>query len=70
MKRLQLRFKTAEGNKKNLVLSYVKSDLDQKVTQEAMEKISASKIFEKDTVELYKEILGAKYIERVETEVF
>lgn len=70
MKRLQLRFKTAEGNKKNLVLSYVKSDLDQKITQEAMEKISASKIFEKDTVELYKEILGAKYIERVETEVF
>lgn len=70
MKRLQLRFKTAEGNKKNLVLSYVKSDLDQKITQEAMEKISASKIFEKDTVELYKEILGAKYIERIETEVF
>ncbi|APU72140.1 DUF2922 domain-containing protein [Companilactobacillus crustorum] len=45
MKRLQLKFKTAEGNKKNLVLSYVKSDLDQKITQEAMEKISASKIF-------------------------
>jgi Protein of unknown function (DUF2922). len=70
MKKLQLRFKTAEGNKKNLVLNYVKADLDPSVVKTAMQKIQASKLFEKDTVELYQEILGAKYIDRTETEVF
>lgn len=70
MKKLQLRFKTAEGNKKNLVLSYVKADLDPSVVKTAMQKIQASKLFEKDTVELYQEVLGAKYIDRTETEVF
>lgn len=70
MKKLQLRFKTAEGNKKNLVLSYVKADLDPSVVKTAMQKIQASKLFEKDTVELYQEVLGAKYIDRTETEAF
>ena len=69
MKKLQLRFKTANGNKKNLVLSYVKDDLDKAVVKTAMDKISASKLFEKNTVELYQEVLGAKYVERIETEV-
>ena len=67
MKKLQLKFKTAEGHKKNLVLNYVKDDLTEKDSKAAMEKISASKLFEQNTIQLYSEVLGASVIERTET---
>lgn len=67
MKKLQLRFKTAEGHKKNLVLNYVKADLTPEEVKAGMSKISTSSLFEQNTVQLYKEILGASYIERIET---
>jgi Protein of unknown function (DUF2922). len=51
-------------------LSYVKADLDPTTVKTAMEKISASKLFEKSTIQLYQEITGAKYVERVENKVF
>lgn len=70
MKKLQLRFKTAEGDKRNFVLNYVKDNLDENTVHQAMDKISASKLFEKDTVELYQEVVDAKYIDRTETKVF
>ncbi|CAJ1180154.1 DUF2922 domain-containing protein [Companilactobacillus paralimentarius] len=70
MKRLQLKFKTADGHSKNLVLSYVKADLDPETVKTAMGKISASKLFEKGAIQLYQEITGAKYVERVENKVF
>jgi len=70
MKKLQLRFKTSEGSKRNLVLNYVKSGLDENTVRQAMDKISASKLFERVGVELYKEVLDAKYIDRTETKVF
>lgn len=67
MKKLQLRFKTAEGHKKNLVLNYVKADLTPEEVKVGMDKISASKLFEQNTVQLFQEVLGASYIERIET---
>ncbi|WP_338216181.1 DUF2922 domain-containing protein [Companilactobacillus muriivasis] len=67
MKKLQLRFKTAEGHKKNLVLNYVKADLTPEEVKAGMDKISASKLFEQNTVQLFQEVLGASYIERIET---
>ncbi|ALB29614.1 MULTISPECIES: DUF2922 domain-containing protein [Companilactobacillus] len=67
MKKLQLRFKTAEGHKKNLVLNYVKADLTPEEVKAGMAKISASKLFEQNTVQLFQEVLGASYIERIET---
>ena len=67
MKKLQLRFKTAEGHKKNLVLNYVKADLTPEEVKAGMDKISASKLFEQNTVQLFEEVLGASYIERIET---
>ncbi|MFD1418340.1 DUF2922 domain-containing protein [Companilactobacillus keshanensis] len=70
MKRLQLSFKTAAGKKHDLVLNYIKDDLDPLAVKSAMDKITASKIFEKDTVQLYSEVLSAKYVERTETEIF
>lgn len=70
MKKLQLRFMTADGKKKNLVLNYIKDELKSEVVKGAMEKISASNLFEKDSIQLYKTAADAKYIERVETEIF
>ncbi|WP_129045461.1 DUF2922 domain-containing protein [Companilactobacillus metriopterae] len=70
MKKLQLSFKTAEGKSKNLVLNYVKDDLDAQTVKDAMSKISASKLFEKDDIKLYQEAASAKYIERVEKVIF
>ena len=67
MKKLQLSFKTAEGHKKNLVLNYVKADLTPEEVKAGMDKISASKLFEQNTVQLFQEVLGASYIERIET---
>ncbi|WP_334332081.1 MULTISPECIES: DUF2922 domain-containing protein [unclassified Companilactobacillus] len=70
MKKLQLKFKTADGKNKDLVLSYVKDGLDKDTVREAMNKIQASKLFEKNTYQLYNEILGAKYVDREESTIF
>ncbi|MFH5810743.1 DUF2922 domain-containing protein [Companilactobacillus sp. FL22-1] len=70
MKKLQLRFKTAADHKKNLVLNYVKDDLTPEQVKAGMDKISASRLFEQNSIQLYKELLGASYIERNETKVF
>lgn len=70
MKKLQLSFKTAAGKRRDLVLNYVKDDLDPLVVKNAMDKITASKIFEKDTVQLFTEVASAKYVQRTETEIF
>ncbi|MFC6322601.1 DUF2922 domain-containing protein [Companilactobacillus baiquanensis] len=70
MKKLQLSFKTAAGKRRDLVLNYVKDDLDPVLVKSAMEKITASKIFEKDTVQLFSEVVSAKYVQRTEKEIF
>ncbi|APX71912.1 DUF2922 domain-containing protein [Companilactobacillus allii] len=67
MKKLQLTFKTAEGHKKDLVFNYVREDLDAPTVKKAMDEIIASKLFEKNSVQLYTEVVAAKYVERVET---
>jgi len=70
MKKLQLVFKTAAGKRRDLVLNYIKDDLDPLAVKSAMDKITASKIFEKDTVQLFTEVVSAKYVQRTETEIF
>lgn len=70
MKKLQLKFKTADGKNKDLALSYVKDGLDEKTVKEAMDKIQTSKLFEKNTIQLYNEVLGAKYVDREESTIF
>lgn len=70
MKKLQLKFKTADGKNKDLALNYVKDGLDEKTVKEAMDKIQASKLFEKNTIQLYNEVLGAKYVDREESTIF
>ncbi|KRK78982.1 DUF2922 domain-containing protein [Companilactobacillus nodensis] len=70
MKKLQLTFKTAKGQKRNLVLNYVSAELDTPTVRKAMDKIVASQLFEKDTVQLYTKVVGAKYVERTETSLF
>lgn len=70
MKKLQLTFKTAKGQKRNLVLNYVSAELDTPTVRKAMDKIVASQLFEKDAVQLYTKVVGAKYVERTETSLF
>ncbi|WP_125762873.1 DUF2922 domain-containing protein [Companilactobacillus hulinensis] len=70
MKKLQLTFKTAEGHKKDLVFNYVREDLDAPTVRKAMDAIIASKLFEKNSVQLYSEVVAAKYVERIETGLF
>lgn len=70
MKKLQLTFKTSKGQKRNLVLNYVRDDLDTPTVRKAMDKIVASQLFEKDGVKLYTKVSAAKYVERTETHLF
>lgn len=70
MKRLQLGFKTEAGKNSNFMLNYAKDNLDEDTIKQAMDKIIASKLFEKDSIQLYAKQSFAKYIERNETPVF
>ncbi|WP_125589912.1 DUF2922 domain-containing protein [Companilactobacillus jidongensis] len=70
MKKLQLTFKTAKGQKRNLVLNYVSADLDTPTVKKAMDKIVASQLFEKEGIQLYSKVVAAKYVERTETHLF
>ncbi|WP_125567030.1 DUF2922 domain-containing protein [Companilactobacillus insicii] len=70
MKKLQLTFKTSKGQKRNLVLNYVRDDLDTPTVRKAMDKIVASQLFEKDGIKLYMQVSAAKYVERTETHLF
>lgn len=70
MKKLQLSFKAKSGKKNNLQLSYVNENLDQTTTKAAMEKIMASKLFQKYDFPIYDYAVGAKYIDRQETVIF
>lgn len=69
MKKLQLTFRAKSGKKNNLSLNYVKENLDSATTKTAMEKILSSNLFQKDGIQLFEEIVGAKYIERTENPV-
>lgn len=70
MKQLQLNFKTGEGKNKKLMINYFKDDLNPDAVKSAMQEISQAKVFVKDSVELYHEPVGAKYITRTEETIF
>ncbi|MCH4171624.1 MAG: DUF2922 domain-containing protein [Lactobacillus sp.] len=70
MKQLQMTFNNNEGKKTSLVLAEVKQDLDAETVKGAMQQLTDSQLFIKDGVALYAEVLGAKYVERIVTEVF
>lgn len=70
MKQLQMTFKNSEGKKINLTLSNLKQDLDAVTVKGAMQTIVDSKLFVKEDVSLYAELVGANYVERTVTSLF
>lgn len=70
MKKLQLNFKTQDGKKRGLTLNLIKEDLDPVTIRTAMEKIIKSRLFAKEDLQIYTEVVNAKYVERNEKVVF
>jgi hypothetical protein len=70
MKQLQLKFHISEGKSKTLSVNYVDQELTGDQVKSAMEKIAATKIFVKGSVQLYDVPVSAKYVERTETPLF
>lgn len=58
---LKLVFKNSKGKKSNLTLQSPKDNLDEATVKTAMENIVKSKVFEKEEVNMYASVVGAKY---------
>lgn len=67
---LELRFKTGEGKSKTLGISQPVMDLDSAVVEAAMQKVVDQNMFEKEGVNLFESIKGARYVTRTVDELF
>lgn len=70
MKQLCLEFKNSDAKSRVLRLNNIDDNLDAETVRSAMTKIAATNMFIKKGIELYKEPVGAKYVERIETPIF
>lgn len=70
MRQLHLLFKNADGSRKRIVVEHCHQDLSPETVRQAMEAISALGLFERAGVQLYTEIIGAKYVEKKITVLF
>lgn len=68
--KLELRFKTGEGKSKTLGISQPVMDLDSAVVEAAMQKVVDQNMFEKEGVNLFESIKGARYVTRTVDELF
>lgn len=69
-KSLELRFLTSIGKNRTLSVKDPLPDLTTEQTREAMESIVAQNMFNKDGVDLYTAVKGARYIERTVEDIF
>ncbi|MGO2696522.1 MAG: DUF2922 domain-containing protein [Bavariicoccus seileri] len=67
---LQLKFKNSEGKSVNYVVRHPKLELDEETIKTAMEKIVEANVSVKNGVELYREVVSATYVEKLETPIF
>ncbi|MHC5247760.1 DUF2922 domain-containing protein [Enterococcus sp. LJL90] len=70
MRKLHLLFKNADGSRKRIVVECCHQNLSAESVRRAMEEIIALKLFERNGVQLYTEIVGAKYVEKRITIIF
>lgn len=70
MKKLHLTFVDEAGKKHKLVPKVADENLTKEQVQQAMQDITALNMFEKERVALYQEVVGAKYVETIETILF
>lgn len=69
-KTLELRFLTSDGKPKALSLSEPVLNLDAATVQTAMNQIVSQGLFEKDGIHLFQSVKGARYVERITTDIF
>ncbi|WP_265455558.1 DUF2922 domain-containing protein [Enterococcus sp. HY326] len=70
MRKLHLLFKNADGSRKRIIVECCHQNLSAEAVRKAMEEIIALKLFERNGVQLYTEIVGAKYVEKRITVIF
>ncbi|HIX70422.1 DUF2922 domain-containing protein [Enterococcus diestrammenae] len=70
MKKLRMTFLNSEGKKHNLDPILAATNLTEPTVRTAMEGLRDLELFEKDDVQLYAEVKGAKYVETIETPLF
>lgn len=69
MKTLDMSFKTSTHKIHHLKLRYASDGLTKEVVAKAMADLAATKLFDKDGVNLLAEPVAAKYVETVETPI-
>lgn len=69
-KKLVMTFGTADGGETTMTLSDVKQDMDSITVQSAMQAMVDSAAFATSKGETYTEVIGATYVEEVETVLF
>ncbi|MHC5248271.1 DUF2922 domain-containing protein [Enterococcus sp. LJL90] len=70
MRKLHLQFKNADGSRKTIIIKLCHQNLSPEIVRQAMEDLIALKLFERNGVQLYTEIVGAKYVETRVTKIF
>lgn len=70
MKTLNLVFKSNNGKKHLLKMSYANDNLDEHTVRQAMDKIVDADLFVKGDEHLYAVPLAAKYVDTVSTVIF
>ncbi|WP_256864637.1 DUF2922 domain-containing protein [Marinilactibacillus piezotolerans] len=68
--KLELRFKTGEGKSKTIGINQPVLDIDQETVEAAMQKIIDQNLFEKEGVNLFASVRGARYVTRTVADVF
>ncbi|WP_313468251.1 DUF2922 domain-containing protein [Carnobacterium sp.] len=69
-KSLELRFNTSLGKAKTMSVQDPILDLSPEDVQKSMADIIALDLFEKEGVNLYTSVVGARYVERVVEDIF
>lgn len=70
MRKLHLQFKNADGSRKTIIIKLCHQNLSPEIVRQAMEDLIALKLFERNGIQLYTEIVGAKYVETRVTKIF
>lgn len=70
MRKLHLQFRNADGSRKTIIIQLCHQNLTPEIVRQAMADLIALKLFERNGVQLYTEIIGAKYVETKVTWLF
>lgn len=69
-KTLQMTFTDSNDKKNTLTIANAKDGLTETAVRDAMGKISSAKVFAKEGVDMYHNIVSAQYVERNTTSIF